>query len=962
MILAATSAGIFRTTDGGANWSQIITGNFKDIVFKADDPSVVYACQGRNFYRSTDGGLSFTQITSGLPTVGERGVIGVTPADPDYVYFLVTNGDSYRGLYRSTDAGLNFSLRSDTPNIMSWDCAGGSGGQAWYDLDIAVDPTNEEIVYAGGVNCFKSVDGGTTWNISSHWYGGCGVPSVHADLHVLEWNALDGRLYAGNDGGIYYTADGGTNWTEITDDMPIGQVYKIGQSATVRNKCVNGYQDNGTSTFMGSYWQFTNGGDGMECAVDHQDSSWSYSTVYFGSIYRHFDNYSDIQVCGNGLFGIDEGGAWVTPFILDENNSAIMFVGLKNIWRCTNVKAPYGGMSWSRISFNLGGSNSNDLSVLEQSPANTDILYAARYDNKLFRTDNSHAASVTWTDLTAFLPDGGGVADIECHPYLPDVVYISQNHNIYKSQDRGMTWTNISGTLPDVTFSSIAYYLNSNEGLYLSADIGVFFKDRTMADWVMFSTGLPVDASINEIEIWYHPTDAEQDVIRAGTYGRGLWESDMYHTTPVAAFFADRTEVLTGCPIDFTDMSTGVPTSWNWTFQGSTTGSSQVSNPQDIVYNTPGIYLVKLVVENEAGEDSLSLAGYITVSGNALPLISFSANDTTICPGDAVEFTDMSTYCPTGWSWSFNPSTVNYIQGTTSTSKDPVVQFLDAGYYTVTLTVTNANGSNQLTRIEYIRSGIDTYLFSEDFSEHLLPTCWDNTDNQGSGQIWRFNNPGSRTINTPTGSNGFAILDSDMYGYGNTQNADLVSPPLDFSAFTEADISFWHHFEAYAGSSGTFSYSINGGTTWVVLGSWTNSTSNATNSSYDLTGLVTGEPDVLFKWNYTGTWGWYWAVDDISITGIIPGMWTGTTSGSWATPANWSGGQAPGPGTEVTIPSTAPNWPVYNGDLTVGTNCGNVTLERGAHLTITGDLIIPQTNSFDVKRNSVLTVEGTIIR
>ena len=155
------------------------------------------------------------------------------------------------------------------PNIMSWGCEGGDGGQAWYDLDVAVDPNNKNTVFAGGVNCFKSVDGGVTWEISSHWWGDCGVPSVHADLHVLEYNPLNNRLYAGNDGGIYYTANGGTSWPEITDGLPISQVYRIGQAKTDVNKVINGYQDNGTSTYYGNNnWQTTNGGDGMECAFD----------------------------------------------------------------------------------------------------------------------------------------------------------------------------------------------------------------------------------------------------------------------------------------------------------------------------------------------------------------------------------------------------------------------------------------------------------------------------------------------------------------------------------------------------------------------------------------------------------------------------------------------------------------------------------------------------------------------
>jgi PKD repeat protein/photosystem II stability/assembly factor-like uncharacterized protein len=957
LIFAATGGGIFRTTDGGTNWNLVISGNFKDIVFKANDPNIVFAAASGNFYRSTDAGLTFTQVTSGLPG-GERGVIGVTPADPNYVYFLITNGDSFKGLYRSIDAGLNFSLRSDTPNIMSWDCTGGSGGQAWYDLDIAIDPSNKNIIYAGGVNCFKSIDGGTTWAINSHWYGGCGVPSVHADLHVLEWNPLDGRLYAGNDGGIYYTSNGGATWPEITNGMPISQVYKIGQSATVRDKCVNGYQDNGTSTYMGSYWQVTGGGDGMECAVDNKNAAYSYSTVYFGSIYRHYNNNFDLTVCSNGSYGIDESGAWVTPFILDENNPNIMFAGLKNIWRCNNVRASGSEITWSRISYNLDGSNTTDLSVLEQSPANTDILYAARSDNRLFRTDNAHAATVIWTSLTSHLPESGWIADIECHPTDPEIVYLSMNNKIFKSTDRGIIWTNISGTLPNVSFSSIAYYKNSNEGLYISSNMGVFYKDRTMPDWVMFSDGLPVDASINEIEIWYHPSDPSQDIIRAGTYGRGMWESDMFHDTPVAAFTSDKTMVLTGCPVNFTDLSYGVPITHSWTFQGATVNHSAEWNPDTIIYNTPGTYPVKLVVTNQAGTDSVTISNYITVSDTSLPLVGFTADDTTICIGGIVHFTESSAFCPTAWAWSFNPTTVFFVEGTTASSRNPAVLFTAEGSYSVSLTVTNANGENTLLKENYIVAGGFSLPFQEDFSETVIPSCWENLDQQGSGQKWQFNNPGSRTINTASGGNGFAILDSDHYGYGNTQNADLISPALNLSAFTTVALSFQHQFVQYASESATFSYSINGGFTWNVLQTWVNTTGNPEISNYNLTSQVAGQANVKFKWNYTGTWGWWWAVDDISITGTMPGLWTGTASSNWSTPGNWSDGIVPGAATDITVPPSAPNWPVYSGNLALGTQCRNITMNGASQLTITGNLAIPAGRELNVTGNGVLKVRG----
>ncbi len=785
IIYAATNGGLFRSANGGATWTRAENGDFKDVVFKPNDPNIVYAAANGNFYRSANGGLSFSQVTSGLPG-SSRSAIAVTPDNPSYVYVILTNGDSFKGLYRSTDAGQTFAVRSIAPNIMSWGCNGGDGGQAWYDLDIACDPTDSDIIFAGGVNCFKSASGGTLWNISSHWWGDCGVPSVHADLHVLEYNPLNNWLYAGNDGGIYYSADQGENWTEITNGLPIGQVYKIGQSATIRNKTVNGYQDNGTSTFMGSYWQNIMGGDGMECAVDPVDGNYSYGTIYFGYIERQYQNISNGTVANNGFNGIDESGAWVTPFILDEYNPNIMFVGYKNVWRSTNIKSPSSQIVWQKISDGLGGINNQDMRVLEQSPANTDILFAARYDNKFFRTDNCKAVNPAWIELTGLLPESAGINDIECDPFNPDVVYISLNNKIHKSTDRGQTWQDITGTLPAVAYTSIAAYKNSHDGLYLSSDLGVFYKDNFMTDWIMFSDGLPVDASITEVEIYYDAVDPSGDILRAGTYGRGLWESDMYHAGPVADFEANETLIPPGCAIDFTDLSSGVPTSWYWVFDGASPATSNERNPSGILYEITGTYEVKLIVVNEAGTDSVTFTEYITVDETILPLADFIADQTVVCTNGHAHFTDLTQYCPNAWLWTFSPNHVEFKEGTSENSQNPIVEFRQSGQYEVSLTVSNNSGQVTHTHTNYIQAGGYFLPFEEDFETGSLADRNWTVVNPDMGNTW------TDYLIEETGNHTARMK---FYGYFKMAERDqMISPYLNFSELTNIYLTFDHAY------------------------------------------------------------------------------------------------------------------------------------------------------------------------
>ena len=785
VVFAATAGGIYKSTDSGANWTKNASGNFKDMVFRPGNPDVIYAMSNGTYFKSTDNGETFVQGATGLIT-GSRGALAVSPANPDVVYAFLTNDDSFKGLYRSDDGGDSFMVMSTSPNIMSWDCNGGSGGQAWYDLDMAADPTNPDIIYGGGVNCFKSTNGGSSWSIRSHWYGGCSVQSVHADLHVLEYSPLTGRLFAGNDGGLYWTDNGGVTWTEISNGLVISQAYKIGQSATNRNLVINGYQDNGTSTYTGSDWVAVGGGDGMECAFDPTSDLYSYSTVYYGAINRIYNNSAQGQIAGEGSNGITESGAWVTPFIIDHNDGNIMFIGYKNIWRSTNIKASNtNSVSWTKIS----EINTANLSVLAQSRANTDILYAAS-GNKLFRADKVKAPSVTWLTLTANLPSGNTITAIETSHTDENVVFIVQQNVVYRSADRGITWTELTGSLPDVQMSTLANYRRSPEGLYLGTDIGIFYRDLSMNDWILFSGGFPASARVTELEIYYDNDNPENDILRAGTYGRGLWESPLYFNTPTADFEADRTIVPVGCPVNFTDKSSGIPFSWSWTFEGADVASSGDQNPAGITWSTPGTYMVSLEASNPAGTDAEIKQAYIVISDTLLPMVDFSADNRIFCSGpETVIFTDQSDYCPTSWSWSFSPEDVTFVNGTTANSQNPEVTFNSNLNYSVSLTTTNINGSRTLVRDNYIVFGGSPLPFTENWeSASLSANGWEvlNPDNK---KTWEFapvqgNQPGNNAIK----------MDYFAYNVAPGPRDQLISPPINLSGYNSAFLTFEHAY------------------------------------------------------------------------------------------------------------------------------------------------------------------------
>lgn len=189
--------------------------------------------------------------------------------------------------------------------------------------------------------------------------------------------------------------------------------------------------------------------------------------------------------------------------------------------------------------------------------------------------------------------------------------------------------------------------------------------------------------------------------------------------------------------------------------------------------------------------------------------------------------------------------------------------------YHVRAYATNSNGTYYGDDLLFTTlCGVYTPPFSQSFSGTTIPGCWTQVDHQGNSQIWQFGTITTQSPN-PALTGNYAFLNSDAYGSGNTQNADLISPTIDLSGYTNVALAFNHYFKSYSGSSGTVSYSLDNGTTWTAISAI--SATSATNpAAFSQTiAALAGQSLVKFKWNYTGTWGYSWAIDDVSVTGTF---------------------------------------------------------------------------------------------
>jgi len=268
---------------------------------------------------------------------------------------------------------------------------------------------------------------------------------------------------------------------------------------------------------------------------------------------------------------------------------------------------------------------------------------------------------------------------------------------------------------------------------------------------------------------------------------------------PQADFEASEILIPTGEVIDFTDLTAGVPSSWNWSFEGALPATSNIQNPSEIQFPTEGTYTVSLTATNDFGENTAVKEAYITVSSEILPEVDFEASKNLICTGGSVDFTDLSLYMPREWEWSFAPATVSFIDGTDANSQNPVVVFEDAGDYTVTLTATNLNGSASDTKAALLTvGGIPTMPFVELFQEISFEAAgWEiwNPDNQVTWELTEV-----AGLNETTKA---AMLDFTHY-YAIGQRDRLISPPLNLTGYEQINLSFKHAYakrhEEYADS------------------------------------------------------------------------------------------------------------------------------------------------------------------
>jgi photosystem II stability/assembly factor-like uncharacterized protein len=539
--------GFYKSTDGGTTWTNTMASviadpmaEFTDAVLDPSHPQTIYVAVGdstaakaeNGVYRSTDAGATWS-IAGNFP-MGVGGVIKVAIAPSTSQTLIAAMADPSSGgllaMMKTSDGGNTWTTLTKTPNFM--------GTQGWYDIALAVDPSNANIIYAGGQNSaaqargfIESTDGGNNWTDISTTTPNKSGP--HTDHHAIAFDA-NGKLLDGNDGGIWRLESSEPKnavWTDINGNLNTITFTGIALDPSNPNIAYGGSQDNGTEKFTGSRgWTAFSGYDGGFVRVNPTNPS----TVYFTHQYtqngnawflRSDDGGVTSESLTNGINNKDPGPFYI-HYVMDPSNSSRLILGTYRVYETTN-----GAYNWAPISapFTNGWNTARGVTGLGVAYGDPNTIYADVGSGAIFVTTD-HGATWHERDIpgtanfnTATKPLG----DFAVDPTNEAVAYVTFDMfsnaqggslgHVYRTADYGQHWTDISSNLPDTPTSAIVLDSRTNV-LYVGTDIGVYASSNGGASWAPFQTGMP---NVRVVDLELCPA---LNILAAGTHGRGMWE------------------------------------------------------------------------------------------------------------------------------------------------------------------------------------------------------------------------------------------------------------------------------------------------------------------------------------------------------------------------------------------------------------------------------------------------------
>ncbi len=556
-----------------------------DLVMDPTDPNTIYVSMwtrirkrwsdpvpedGDHIYKSTDGGENWKIIENGLPETKITGRIGlaVTAANPNVIYAFIDNHGKKRDpkpgeldpygrvkqfviygaeVYKSTDKGDSWKLMSMHDDFME----NFSGTYGWVFSQIRVSPADENKVYLMGLDLTASNDGGKSWKSIAR--GGKGEWHVHGDHHAMWIDPTDAQyIINGNDGGVNVSFDGGVTWKDFYHEIPTTQFYNV--TADSRNPfyVYGSIQDEGSVRMLSNSnynpgdrntgaFDWVPGGEGTRIVIDRNDQNTIYSSSFYGKIMK--GNLKKLKKKSKkrsvsinppaAVVGEEPRGEWLAATSQSPHDGTL-YHGFQYVLKTTDK-----GKTWQKLSDDLTQNDKNKIGIvpyrinyqcitaISESPKTPGLIYAGTDDGKVHFT--SLEGKGKWTDISDGLLKDAAVSCIEPSHFEAATVYVSLSDRrednltplIYKSQDYGNTWTNITQGLPASPVNVIKEDLSEKDVLYAGTDMGIFISKDGGKSWNILNGNLPASISIQDLMI--HPKTKQ---IIIATYGRGVWITD----------------------------------------------------------------------------------------------------------------------------------------------------------------------------------------------------------------------------------------------------------------------------------------------------------------------------------------------------------------------------------------------------------------------------------------------------